>query len=186
MSYNHAYFSQSFSDEALTVILHFSADFDVWYQARYVLLKGHDDRGFVWYTNYNSRKGGELEVNNNAALTFWWGEMERSIRIEGSVEKVSEEEATAYFHSRPRSSQIGAWSSNQSREIENRTALEEQEVEIAKAIAEIRRIGARLDIKAGAANAGGDGRRDDLTCRRAGSENAQQCAGEQSRAIDDK
>ena len=95
-------------------------------------MKGHDDRGFVWYTNYNSRKGGELEVNNNAALTFWWGEMERSIRIEGSVEKVSEEEATAYFHSRPRSSQIGAWSSNQSREIESRTALEEQEVEIIK------------------------------------------------------
>lgn len=95
-------------------------------------MKGHDDRGFVWYTNYNSRKGGEIDSNNNAALTFWWGEMERSIRIEGTVEKVSEEEATAYFHSRPRSSQLGAWSSNQSSEIESRTALEEQEVEIVK------------------------------------------------------
>ena len=82
-----------------------------------MLLKGHDDRGFVWYSNYNSRKGGELDDNNHAALTFWWGEMERSIRIEGAVVKVSEEEATAYYHSRPRTSQIGAWSSNQSQEI---------------------------------------------------------------------
>ena len=95
-------------------------------------MKGHDDRGFVWYSNYNSRKGGELERNNNAALTFWWGEMERSVRIEGVVEKVSEEEATAYYHSRPRSSQIGAWSSNQSQEISSRSELEKQEIEIIK------------------------------------------------------
>lgn len=97
-----------------------------------MLLKGHDDRGFVWYSNYNSRKGGDLDSTHNAALTFWWGEMERSIRIEGVVEKVSEEEATAYYHSRPRSSQIGAWSSNQSQEIGSRSELEAQEIEIIK------------------------------------------------------
>ena len=95
--------------------------------ARYVLLKAHDDRGFVWYTNYNSRKGDELSINNYAALTFWWGDLERSIRIEGTVEKVSDEESTAYFYSRPRSSQIGAWSSNQSREINSRAELDAQE-----------------------------------------------------------
>ena len=97
-----------------------------------MLLKGHDDRGFVWYSNYNSRKGGELDDNNHAALTFWWGEMERSIRIEGAVVKVSEEEATAYYHSRPRTSQIGAWSSNQSQEISSREELEKKELEIIK------------------------------------------------------
>ena len=98
--------------------------------ARYVLLKAHDERGFVWYTNFNSRKGGELIENPRAALTFWWGDLERSIRIEGDVEKVSEEESTAYFHSRPRGSQIGAWSSNQSSPIANREALAQQEKEV--------------------------------------------------------
>lgn len=95
--------------------------------ARYVLLKGHDERGFVWYTNYNSRKGGELLDNPHAALTFWWGDLERSVRIEGRVEKVSTEESDSYFHSRPKGSQIGAWTSNQSSRIDNREALEEQE-----------------------------------------------------------
>jgi pyridoxamine 5'-phosphate oxidase len=98
--------------------------------ARYVLLKGYDKRGFVWYTNYTSRKASDLSINPYAALTFWWGEMERSVRIEGKIEKVSEEESTQYFQSRPRSSQIGAWSSNQSTEISNRIALEEQEKSI--------------------------------------------------------
>lgn len=98
--------------------------------ARYVLLKAHDDRGFVWYTNYNSRKGEELAINNYAALTFWWGDLERSVRIEGTVEKVDDEESTVYFYSRPRASQIGAWSSNQSREINSRTELDAQEESI--------------------------------------------------------
>ena len=91
--------------------------------SRYVLLKAHDSRGFVWYTNYNSRKSKELEANPNAALTFWYGTLERSIRIEGKVEKVSAEEADTYFNSRPRTSQIGAWTSNQSSEISDRNAL---------------------------------------------------------------
>lgn len=95
--------------------------------ARYVLLKGLDERGFTWYTNYESRKGQELASNPHAALTFWWGELERSVRVEGQVERVSEEESDKYFHSRPRGSQIGAWSSNQSRVIAGRDALEAQE-----------------------------------------------------------
>eukprot|EP01039_Chlorochromonas_danica_P005315 gene5314-5850_t len=100
--------------------------------ARYVLLKGFDERGFVWYTNYQSRKGGELVGNPYAALTFWWGELERQVRIEGQVVKVSEEESDAYFQVRPRGSQIGAWSSNQSRPIAGRSALELQEQEVAQ------------------------------------------------------
>ncbi|RYH15224.1 pyridoxamine 5'-phosphate oxidase [archaeon] len=95
--------------------------------ARFVLLKGFDERGFVWYTNYESRKGQELVDNPHAALTFWWGELERSVRIEGKVERVSSAESDEYFNSRPRGSQIGAWTSNQSRAIENRAILEEQE-----------------------------------------------------------
>ena len=86
----------------------------------------------MWYTNYNSRKGDDLAANNFAAITFWYGAMERSIRIEGKVEKVSEEEATTYYHSRPRSSQIGAWSSNQSSEIDSREELEMQELAVVK------------------------------------------------------
>ena len=72
--------------------------------ARFVLLKNYDDRGFVWFTNYESRKSDQLSENPFAALTFWWGELERSIRIEGSVEKVDPEESDAYFASRPRGS----------------------------------------------------------------------------------
>ena len=98
--------------------------------ARYVLLKGHDERGYVWYTNYNSRKSADLLENPRAALTFWWGDLERSIRIEGTVEKVSEEESTAYFQSRPRGSQIGAWTSNQSSDIGSREDLVTQEEDI--------------------------------------------------------
>ena len=104
--------------------------------ARYVLLKGHDDRGFVWYTNYGSRKSNDLAATPFAALTFWWGDLERSVRLEGAVEKVSEEESAAYFYSRPRTSQIGAWSSNQSTEISGRAALEAQEAEVEKRFAD--------------------------------------------------
>jgi pyridoxamine 5'-phosphate oxidase len=93
--------------------------------SRYVLLKGYDKRGFVWYTNYNSRKSSELS-GGFAAVTFWWGDLERQIRIEGKVEKVSSEESDAYFNSRPPTSQIGAWSSNQSSKISSRADLEQQ------------------------------------------------------------
>ena len=80
--------------------------------ARIMLLKDYDEQGFVWYTNYNSRKSKQLESNPNAALTFWWGGLERSIRIEGSVEKVSAEKSDAYYTSRPKGSKIGAWTSD--------------------------------------------------------------------------
>jgi pyridoxamine 5'-phosphate oxidase len=100
--------------------------------ARYVLLKEFNERGFVWYTNYNSRKSSELNHNPHAAITFWWGELERQVRIEGIVEKVSAEESNEYFNVRPRGSQIGAWSSNQSSTIESREALENQELNMIK------------------------------------------------------
>lgn len=90
---------------------------------RVVLIKGYDARGVVWYTNYQSQKGRELAGNPYAALQFHWVEMERVVRIEGLVEKVSEEESDAYFHSRPLDSRIGAWASPQSEVIESRTVL---------------------------------------------------------------
>jgi pyridoxamine 5'-phosphate oxidase len=92
--------------------------------ARIVLLKDVDDRGFVFYTNYNSQKGVELQACPHAALVFLWGDLERQVRIEGKVELVSESEATAYFHSRPVSSQLGAWASAQSSVISDRSVLE--------------------------------------------------------------
>lgn len=82
--------------------------------ARVVLLKGVDAGGFVFYTNYTSRKGHELAANPCAALVFAWAELERQVRVEGSVEKVSEEESDAYFESRPLGSRLGAWASPQS------------------------------------------------------------------------
>jgi pyridoxamine 5'-phosphate oxidase len=92
--------------------------------ARIVLLKDCDDRGLVFYTNYHSQKGIELQAHPHAALVFLWGELERQVRIEGKVELVAEIEATAYFHSRPRSSQLGAWASEQSAIIADRSVLE--------------------------------------------------------------
>ncbi|NRA62126.1 MAG: pyridoxamine 5'-phosphate oxidase [Psychrobium sp.] len=91
--------------------------------ARIVLLKSFDDSGFVFFTNYGSRKGQELTENPYAAMVFHWGILQRQVRIEGSIERVSEQESLAYFHSRPRGSQIGAWVSHQSREIDNREQL---------------------------------------------------------------
>ena len=90
---------------------------------RVVLIKGYDERGIVWYTNYESRKGRELAGNPYAALQFHWVELERVVRIEGVVEKVSDEESDAYFHSRPLDSRIGAWASPQSEVIEGRSVL---------------------------------------------------------------
>lgn len=92
--------------------------------ARMVLLKGVDARGFVFYTNLESRKGTELEANPNAALCFHWKSLHRSVRVEGAVEPVSAEEADAYFASRARTSRLGAWASKQSRPLESRFALE--------------------------------------------------------------
>ena len=94
--------------------------------ARIVLLKDFDDRGFVFYTNYNSQKGVELQNCPHAALVFLWGDLERQVRIEGKTEFVSESEATGYFHSRPASSQLGAWASEQSTVIADRSILEQK------------------------------------------------------------
>ncbi|WP_374448030.1 pyridoxamine 5'-phosphate oxidase [Stella sp.] len=93
---------------------------------RMVLLKHADADGFVFYTNLESRKGGELAANPRAALLFHWKSLRRQIRVEGAVAPVSAEEADAYFHSRPRASQIGAWASAQSRPLESRFHLEKQ------------------------------------------------------------
>ncbi|MCC7245943.1 MAG: pyridoxamine 5'-phosphate oxidase [Saprospiraceae bacterium] len=92
--------------------------------ARIVLLKGLDDKGFVFFTNYESRKGDEMADNPHAALLFFWIELQRQVRIEGRIEKVSAAESEAYFQSRPKDSQIGAWASPQSRVIASREQLE--------------------------------------------------------------
>lgn len=91
---------------------------------RILLLKGCDERGFVFYTNCESRKARELEANPNASLCFWWAELERQVRIEGRVERVTRAEAEDYFRSRPRASQLGACVSQQSRELSGRDELE--------------------------------------------------------------
>ncbi len=92
--------------------------------ARVVLLKGFNERGFVFHTNYEGRKGRELEANPNCALAFYWGELERQVRIEGRATRVPDKESDAYFATRPRGSQLGAWASEQSRPVEDRTELE--------------------------------------------------------------
>lgn len=94
--------------------------------ARMVLLRGVDDRGFVFHTNYNSRKGRELAENPYAALCFHWPTLDEQIRVEGTVERLPGDESDAYFNSRPRGSQLGAWASDQSAVLTTREALEEQ------------------------------------------------------------
>ena len=88
--------------------------------ARIVLLRGYDERGFVFFTNYESRKGRELDSNPHAALVFHWHDLERQVRIEGPVERISAEESDAYFQSRPAGSRLGAWASRQSDVIPDR------------------------------------------------------------------
>ena len=94
--------------------------------ARMALLKGLDARGFVFYTNYESRKGAELAANPRAALIFFWVLLERQVRVEGRVERVSAEESDTYFHSRPVGSQLGAWASAQSQPLASREELEQR------------------------------------------------------------
>lgn len=94
--------------------------------ARMVLLKGFDEQGFVFFTNYNSQKGQQLTNNAQAALVFWWAELERQVRIEGRVESVSPQESDEYFTSRPLLSQLGAWASEQSTVIASRQVLEDR------------------------------------------------------------
>jgi len=94
--------------------------------ARVVLLKGLDERGFAFYTDYRSRKGQELTENPRAGLCFWWSELERQVRVTGAVERVSREESEAYYASRPLGSRLGAWASHQSHVIPGREWLEAQ------------------------------------------------------------
>jgi pyridoxamine 5'-phosphate oxidase len=94
--------------------------------ARVVLLKGFDERGFVFYTNYEGRKGEELEENPYCALVFYWAELERQVRVEGRVSRVPKRESDEYFGSRPRGSRLGAWASEQSRPVGGREVLEER------------------------------------------------------------
>ncbi|HVW52792.1 MAG TPA: pyridoxamine 5'-phosphate oxidase [Trinickia sp.] len=100
--------------------------------ARILLIKGVDERGFVFYTNYESRKGADLAVNPHASLLFYWIELERQVRVEGTVVKTGAEESDAYFQSRPLGSRIGAWASEQSRPIESRALLEAREKSFAE------------------------------------------------------
>lgn len=101
-----------------------TADTDGLPNVRMVLLKGHDERGFVFYTNFESQKGREILANKQAAAVFHWKSLRRQVRLRGQVSVVSDEEADAYFASRPRDSRIGAWASQQSRPLEGRFALE--------------------------------------------------------------
>ena len=94
--------------------------------ARIVLLKSFNDRGFVFYTNYQSRKGRDLAGNPRACLLFYWSPLWRQVRVEGTIEKVSETESDEYFHSRPLGSKIGAWASNQSEQVSDRAQLEKR------------------------------------------------------------
>jgi pyridoxamine 5'-phosphate oxidase len=95
--------------------------------ARIVLLKGFDERGFTFYTNYNSNKGKQIDSSGKVALLFFWAPLERQIRITGTITKISEEESDAYFNSRPVGSKIGAWASPQSLPIFDRSVIEENE-----------------------------------------------------------
>ena len=92
---------------------------------RIVLLRGFDEQGFLFFTNYESRKGNDLAENPKAALTFFWQELERQVRIEGLIEKATQAESDSYFLSRPRESRIGAWASPQSQVLQGRAALEQ-------------------------------------------------------------
>src|SRR5690606_34843362 len=89
-------------------------------------LKGVDERGFIFFTNYEGAKGRQMEANPRVALTFWWGPLERQVNISGTISLTSREESAAYFRSRPESSQLGAWASAQSTVVESREVLEEK------------------------------------------------------------
>ncbi|MEX0635853.1 MAG: pyridoxamine 5'-phosphate oxidase [Ferruginibacter sp.] len=104
--------------------------------ARIVLLKGYDPQGFVFFSNYHSHKGIEIEKNPFCSLVFFWKELERQIRIEGGVRRISAQESDAYFYSRPATSRIGAWASPQSKVIPSRNVLDENVIELEKSFAD--------------------------------------------------
>ncbi|MCI2284678.1 pyridoxamine 5'-phosphate oxidase [Colwellia sp. MSW7] len=104
--------------------------------SRMVLLKKFDEQGFVFFTNYGSRKSHELSENNNVALLFHWNVLQRQIRIEGTVEKVSQQESADYFHSRDRGSQVGAWASKQSQKLSHDSELKDRMAKLSQQYAE--------------------------------------------------
>lgn len=104
---------------------------------RTLLLKGFDERGFVFFTNYQSAKGEQLLAHPYAAMTFWWHDLERQVRIEGAVEQVSGEESDVYYHSRPLGSRLGAWTSPQSQVISGREVLEQRLAAVEATYAEV-------------------------------------------------
>lgn len=104
---------------------------------RTLLLKGFDERGFVFFTNYQSAKGEQLLAHPHAAMTFWWHDLERQVRIEGAVEQVSAEESDSYYHSRPLGSRLGAWTSPQSQVISGREVLEQRLAAVEATYAEV-------------------------------------------------
>jgi pyridoxamine 5'-phosphate oxidase len=114
------------SEQDATSMTLATADKDGQPCARIVLLKSFDETGFVFFTNYNSRKGSELADNARACLLFYWAPLWRQVRIEGAVEKVSKAESEEYFDSRPLGSKIGAWASNQSERVTSRNELDER------------------------------------------------------------
>ncbi len=122
--------------EDFTAMVLATADGDGRPAARVVLLKGFDERGFVFYTHYASAKGRELAANPRAALVFYWSALERQVRIEGPVERTTREESEAYFASRPRGSRLGAWASPQSRPLAGREELERRVEEAAERFAD--------------------------------------------------
>lgn len=107
-----------------------TADANGYPSLRMVLLKGHDARGFVFYSNYASHKGEDLAANPNAALLWWWDKLQRQVRVEGSVERLPRSESEAYFHSRPRGAQLSALASPQSRVVADRAFLEKRVTEL--------------------------------------------------------
>jgi pyridoxamine 5'-phosphate oxidase len=121
--FNQALESQQDEPNAMTLS---TATIDGRPSARIVLLKGFDKNGFAFYTNYLSRKGKEIAKNPLGAVTFFWGTLERQVRIEGTIEKLGKEQSEQYFHSRPRKSQLGAVASPQSQEIASRDILEKK------------------------------------------------------------
>lgn len=126
-------------EEATAMVLS-TADAQGKPSARVVLLKALEEEGFVFYTNYESRKGQQLAQNPYASLTFFWPSLERQVRIEGQIEKISEEKSDTYFWSRPRGSQIGAWSSPQSQPIEDRFVLEDLEQQYTSQFGQLEKI----------------------------------------------
>ena len=126
--FSHAERAKLLEPTAMTLA---TATPDGYPSARVVLLKGADERGFTFFTDYRSQKGRELERNPRAALVFYWGELERQVRITGVVGQIAREESETYFRSRPRGSRLGAWASEQSAVLPGRGTLETRLREVA-------------------------------------------------------